>query len=525
MHSLSFALNHQLATVQSWLDALPAALRQQRLGLVLSEVWLVLGRGDVMAMVQHLQALDTLVARQPASLPATVAAQVAAAHALVASFQQRHTTTITYAQEALAGLPATAQQLRQAVLSSLGYGYYCAGDLVAAEDTLRAALAGGAAANRNDITTITLLSMLAMAIEQEGRLHEAVDLLRQALTLAQVNGHYLPAAGVEVALHALGLRLYEFNQLDEAEHYIQIARELGAATGNSLIYGHTLATLALITQARGDLATAQTLMDEAIVTLRPLATPSYEIVDGQRVFLWCKQGDFAAAAAWATTMANTMPSRPQPINAFVTPYFSLARVWLWQGRYAEADHLLADLYQSASAGRYAYYALWALILQSLSYAAQHKSAWRTTLEQALRQAAPIGYLRSFLDEGEPLRALLAEYLTKYTPQDTQLVQYGQRLLNAFDPTRPPIALAPPLLPPNPTPSLSSTANAALIEPLSERELEVLRLVERGLSNQAIADELIVALSTVKKHLINIYGKLAVNSRTQALTRARALGLL
>jgi LuxR family maltose regulon positive regulatory protein len=65
----------------------------------------------------------------------------------------------------------------------------------------------------------------------------------------------------------------------------------------------------------------------------------------------------------------------------------------------------------------------------------------------------------------------------------------------------------------------------LIEPLSERELEVLRLVERGLANQAIADELIIALSTVKKHLINIYGKLAVNSRTQALTRARVLGLL
>ncbi len=529
-NTLAFGLNHQLTTVQGWLDALPKHFRTQRLGIVLSEVWLMLGRGDVLGMVRTLQVLDALIATEPTALAATMGAEVAAARALVASFQQQHTATIAYAQEALAGLPVAAQQLRQAVASGLGYGYYCAGDLAAAERTLRTTLAHSQTIAGYAVTTITLMSMLAMTVELQGRLQEATDLFRQALTLAQTDGHYLPAAGVEVALHGLGLRLYEFNQLDEAERYIQIARELSVTTGNSMIYGHTLATLALITQAKGDLAHAQTLSDEAEATLRPLGTASYAIVDGQRVFLWCKRGDLTAAVAWATTIAAAMPNRPQPITAFITPYFSLARVWLLQERYAEADSLLADLYQSANASRYAYYALWALILQSLSYAAQHNSAWRITLEQALRQAAPVGYLRSFLDEGEPLHALLAEYLTKYTPKDAQLVQYGQQLLDAFDTPQPlgapqPLGGPTPTPTPRPVPALSSTANAALIEPLSERELEVLRLVERGLSNQAIADELIVALSTVKKHLINIYGKLAVNSRTQALTRARALGLL
>jgi LuxR family maltose regulon positive regulatory protein len=519
-HSLAFSLNHQLATIQGWLDALPGELRWQRPGLALAEVWLALGRGDVLAMSRRLQALDDLITRQATALAATVAAEVAAAHALVASFQQQHTTTIDYAKEALATLPTTAQPLRQAVLSGLGYGYYCAGDLAAAEQTLCAALASGGTTSRNDVTTITLHSMLAMTIEMQGRLQEAIDLLRQALTLAQVDGRYLPAAGVEVALHGLGLRLYEFNQLDEAEHYVQIARELSMTTGNSMIYGHSLATLGLIVQARGDLTRAQSLMDEAVATLRPLQTPSYDIADGQRVFLWCKRAELTAAATWAATICDTLPSRPPFITTFITPYFSLARVWLLQERFAEADSLLADLYQAATASRYAYYALWSLILQTLSYAAQHKADWRATLEQALRQAAPVGYLRSFLDEGEPMRALLTEYLTKYTPQDAQIIQYGQRLLNAFGTTGASVA---PALSPNPT--FPSAANAALIEPLSERELEVLRLVERGLANQAIADELIIALSTVKKHLINIYGKLAVNSRTQALTRARVLGLL
>lgn len=521
-HSLAFSLRHQLAAVQCWLDALPSDWRGQRLGLALSEVWLMLGRGDVRAMERTLQAVDALAANGAAVLTPAVASEVAAAHALVASFQQNHTATIAYAQQALTSLPPQAQQLRLAVLSGLGYGYYCAGDLVAAEQTLRTALAASTATTGYVVPTVTLLSMLAMVVEMSGRLREAIDLLRQALALGQVEGHYLPAAGVEVALHALGLRLYEFNALGEAESYIQIARELSIATGNTMIQAHTLATLSLIAQAKGDDLSAQTLIDEAHALLQPLGVPSYAIIEGQRVFLWWKRGDLAAGAAWAAHFAATQPPRPQPLTAFATPYFSLARVWIAQERFSDADLLLADLFHAATAGHYYYYALWALILQSQSAAAQGQtSAALATLEQALRQAAPAGYIRSFCDEGEGIRAQIADCGLRLSPQDEQLSQYIERLLTAFAPTTP-TAEAAPAAPPVRTPP-STVRN--LVEPLSERELEVLRLLERGLSNQAIADELIVALSTVKKHLINIYGKLDVNSRTQALTQARTLGLL
>lgn len=521
-HSLAFALHHQLTILQGWLDALPVGWRHQRLGLALSELWLMLGRGDVIGMERTLTIVDHLVNSQSSPLVEPIAGEVAAAHALVASFQQNHSTTITFAQQALAQLPATAYQLRLAVLSSLGYGYYCAGDLVAAEQTLRTALAASDATTSYLVPRITLLSMLAMTIEMTGRLQAAIDLLRQALTLGQVDGHYLPAAGVEVALHALGLRLYEFNALAEATHYVQIARELSLATGNTMMQGHTLATLALIAQAQGDFSGAQRLLDEAHALLRPLGVPSYAIIDGQRVFLWWKRGDLAAAVAWAAEFATTMPPRPQPLTAFATPYFSLARIWIAEARFAEADRLLADLYQSATANHYHYYALWALILQSHSYAAQGQAATaRVTLAQALRQAAPIGYIRSFVDEGEAMRMYLTDYGLRLGPQDEALAPYLQSLLTAFDATTPvvqPKPVSPPL-------ATRPSPPAPLIEPLSERELEVLRLLDRGLSNQAIANELIVALSTVKKHLINIYGKLGVNSRTQALTYARSLGLL
>ena len=119
-----------------------------------------------------------------------------------------------------------------------------------------------------------------------------------------------------------------------------------------------------------------------------------------------------------------------------------------------------------------------------------------------------------------MRIHLTDYGLRLGPQDEALAPYLQSLLTAFDATTPVVQPKPVTSPaprhPPPVP---------LIEPLSERELEVLRLLDSGLSNQAIADELIVALSTVKKHLINIYGKLGVNSRTQALTYARSLGLL
>jgi len=525
-HSVAFALRHQLATVQGWLDALPAAWRHQRLGLALSEVWLMLGRGDVLGMERILTVVDGLVAGQPTALAPPIAGEVAAAHALVASFQQDHSTTIAYAQQALGTLPPQAQQLRLAVLSGLGYGYYCAGDLLKAEATLRDALAASSTAEGYVVPYITLLSMLAMVVEMQGRLQEAIDLLRQALDLGQVDGHYLPAAGVEVALHALGLRLYEFNALAEAEHYVRIARELSIATGNSMIQAHTLATLSLITQAKGDLPGAQALADEAHAVLRPLAVPSYAIIDAQRAFLWWKGGNLPATAAWAEDFGATMPARPQPLTAFATPYFSLARIWIAQERFAEADSLLADLYQNATANHYHYYALWALILQSQSYAAQGEGkAARTTLEQALRQAAPAGYLRSFIDEGEEMRERVVRGGWRNNT-DLAFTAYIETLIAAFapDPT-----IAPQPASPVNTPVASSAIRhpspAPLIEPLSERELEVLRLLEQGLSNQAMADELIVALSTVKKHLINIYGKLGVNSRMQALIRARALGLL
>jgi len=149
-------------------------------------------------------------------------------------------------------------------------------------------------------------------------------------------------------------------------------------------------------------------------------------------------------------------------------------------------------------------ALKALALQALG----DTSAALASLERSLALAEPEGYMRMYLNEGKPMASLLRQAASHNVYPD-----YGNQLLAAFE-----IKIARPPAPPFPRPS-------ALLEPLTPRELDVLHLISQGLSNKDIAGKLVIALNTVKRHTSSIYGKLDVKSRTQAVARARELGLL
>lgn len=138
------------------------------------------------------------------------------------------------------------------------------------------------------------------------------------------------------------------------------------------------------------------------------------------------------------------------------------------------------------------------------------------MERALALGEPENIMRSFLDEGEPLRALLAEWRRRGAPGSAPaLAAYADRLLAAFEPPAPPAE--PRRSPP--------AANQKLVEPLSDRELEILRLIADGYANPEIAARLVIAVATVKKHVNNIFGKLGAAHRAQAVARARELKLL
>jgi LuxR family maltose regulon positive regulatory protein len=188
------------------------------------------------------------------------------------------------------------------------------------------------------------------------------------------------------------------------------------------------------------------------------------------------------------------------------------------GALAEALHVLDQLARDAETASLLGVLIEILVLRALVLQAQGNLTMALpALETALMLAVPEGYVRLFVDEGRPMGALLAQVVRNASPT----AAYAATLLEALSlsaqatKTRPADSLSPPL----PIARASS-----LVEPLSERELEILRLIAEGHSNQAIADRLVIAVSTVKKHINNIYGKLDVQSRTQALVRARQLNL-
>jgi len=182
----------------------------------------------------------------------------------------------------------------------------------------------------------------------------------------------------------------------------------------------------------------------------------------------------------------------------------------------ETTNLLLHLLDAAEVGGRTTKAIEIQILQALTFQAGGKiSRALATVEQAIRLAESEGFIRIFVDEGPPMAQLLYEAVTRGIAGHGPVVQYARRLLAAF-----PTAKAE-----QPARTKIEAPQSALIEPLSQRELEVLHLIAQGLTNSEIATRLYLSLNTVKAHTRNIYGKLDAHSRTQAVGRARALGIL
>jgi LuxR family maltose regulon positive regulatory protein len=226
------------------------------------------------------------------------------------------------------------------------------------------------------------------------------------------------------------------------------------------------------------------------------------------------QGNLEAAIHWAE--ARGLSVHDNLSYPHEGEYLTLARVWIAQARADREGPFLSDtlglldrLLQDAEAKARMSSRLEILLLRALAWQAHgNNTNALTALERVLALAEPEGYIRLFLDEGVPMLALLRLARTRGLAPDyltTLLTASGQQTA----------ATAPRSVP----------RSAVLVEPLSERELEVLRLLARGDSNEEIAEQLVIAISTVKRHVSNILAKLTVSNRTQAVAHSRELGLL
>jgi LuxR family maltose regulon positive regulatory protein len=340
-----------------------------------------------------------------------------------------------------------------------------------------------------------------------GRLREADGILRRALDFAAERGDgSLPASG-EVHV-ATGELLYEWDDLDAAEDMLTQGVRLAERTGQigSLVDG--CVSLSRLKQAKGDTAGAlETAREVQRLALRSGVSQFIVEAAAWRSRLHLIGGDLAAATSeWEKASVGD----DDPAFVREIAQISRARLLLARGEHDKALELLVRMREAAEATGKKGNAIRILALEALALRAQDENERAVgAAARALALAEPEGYVRTFVDEGPEMAALLSEVLEAQQRGLDLPAYYLRKLLAVLER------------------DVSSTASPGtrLSEPLSERELEVLALLAAGKSNRQIASELFVALSTVKTHVKNIYGKLDVRNRTQAVSRARKLELL
>ena len=477
----------------NWLESLPKTVLNARPSLWVKYGSLLLVNGQTTGVEEKLQAAE--VALQDTELDnktRNLVGQIAAARATLALTRYQAETMVAQSRRALEYLPPHNLSLRANAHWTMGIAYLYQGDRAAARQALTEAIALSQAA-RDIFTTILAMIGLGNVQEAENQLYEAVETHQRILQLA---GHQ-PLQIIYEAHLGLARIFYEWNDLDAAEQHgrqsLHLARQYDRVIDRFVLSEVFLARLKL---ARGDVVGAAALLAETSQSARQ-KNFVYRIpeVAAAQVLTLLRQGHLAAAAHLA--QAHELP-------------ISQARVYLAQGDTFAALAVLEPWRRQVEAKGWQDEWLKVMVLQSVALQA-HGEQDRAVqlLFDALALAEPGGFIRLFVDEGLPMAQLLSKAATQGMMPD-----YIGKLLaacKAEEQKSEDTSYLPPA--------------QSLLEPLSPRELEVLQLIAQGLSNHEISERLYLALDTVKGHNRKIFGKLQVERRTEAVARARELGLL
>ena len=371
------------------------------------------------------------------------------------------------------------------------------------------ALVTGKASGDASVLMIVNLRLVEI-LRQQGKLQQVIDICERQLRKADESG-ISESVVVGWLLAIWGEVLAELDDLDQALDQAKKGIKLTARGGDVVHIGSSNLCLVRVLFSSGDITGAEEVIQSMENTAREYDMPLWTLLQlsAWQVRIWLAQGKLEAASQWAGERELDPDGVPTYLHE--AEYIVFARILIAQGRLDEATTLLQRLLEAAEAGGRISTVIEMLMLQALAFQAGGDTARALdTLERALTLAEPEGFIRVFVDEGPPMARLLYEAVTRGIAPE-----YVQRLLAAF-----PIPEPEPEVPPD-----TQASESDLVEPLSERELEVLQLIAEGLTNPEIASRLFLSLHTVKSHARNIYGKLNVHSRTQAIARSQALGIL
>jgi len=476
--------------VLNWLESLPASLLDARpsLWVMYAEVLMTTGQ-PASAEEKYRAAEAALQDVEQDAYTRDLLGRIANGRASLVSFQRQPESMIALSRRALDLLHPDNLAIRAAASLNLGYAYQLQGDRIAASQAFAEAIANGQTA-RHIIVTMLATKCLGDMQAAENRLRQAAQTYQHALQLAGEQ----PLPYIGEAHLGLAQILYEWNDLDAAQRHgqqgVQLARQI-EHTDKSIACEVFLARLKL---AQGDVAGATAILDEASQSVQQHHfTFCLPEVAAAQVLVLLRQGNLAAAARLAQT--HELP-------------ISQARVHLAQGDAAAALAALEPLRRQMEAQGWQDETLKVMVLQAVAlHVHGEKDKAVQLLGDALALAEPGGFIRTFVDQGIPMAQLLYQAAARGIMPD-----YTAKLLAVFEAEEQKSeGISPPSRP--------------LVEPLSQRELEVLQLIAQGLSNREISERLFLALDTVKGHNRRIYGKLGAKNRTQAINKARSLNIL
>jgi LuxR family maltose regulon positive regulatory protein len=514
-NSLAMVTRGELITLLRWINALPEDVAHSRPWLCIHQAWPLTLAGKADGAEPLLQQIEQQV--MPGDLTPDaeeILGNVAAMRAMLATMRGDMPQAVEFALRADELLPSDNLIPRNTIPFTLASAYYAEGELAKAGQALTEELKIGRAAD-NLWTVVRSLCDLADLEIIQGRLRRATDLCHEALQQAEERGAR-QFGTVGYALVKLGEIFYERNELVAARDHVSEGVNLmqGWQQPYEMVSGYT--ALAAILQAVGDVEGALEALQnaETIQSRYPHYYKLNSMVHGCRVRLCLAQDgpDDAARQAMEIQLgesgATILREQEQTI---------LARVLIAQQRWNQALPLLARLAGDAeAAGRFGHL-IEILALQAVAQQIQGDTAQALiALEKALAMGEPEGYVRVFVEQGVPMAAMLQQAAARgLAPRYVSGLLAACRCPQATDGAgEVEIAAAP-----------SPPSTPSLIEPLTGRELEVLQLLGEGCSNREIAEALVITLNGVKKHTSNIYGKLGVHSRTQAVVRAQELGFL
>jgi LuxR family maltose regulon positive regulatory protein len=503
-------LRSEFATLLRWVGDLPESqvLSRPRLGVYQALAMLLSGESLEVAESRLDEAVD-------ADQHGAFLGEKSAFHALIAAYRGEYEKSADLSEHALDLLPEDRLFIRSFISGFLGFAQLFAGNVQTAMRAFNEAIRVSEKIGDLNISVLAR-HHLADLHALSGHADEAMNIYKQAYQLAlDDEGRPRPIAGI--ALIGLGRLAMERDDLEAAEENLTRGIELIYKWGEAgAVSGYT--GLARLMQARGDF---QTALDHSRTALEIAERFDAMDVDDYSVKvcqarIWIPLGDFEAVERWAAERSLQANLKVEALREEIRTTSSLYRImeyaaFAWsciaQHRPDDALSVLEPMLEVSEDSGWKVYSIEILGLMALANKALKRDAQAIeALGRALSYAEQGGYVHLFVEKGPPMAVLLYQAAERGIHPE-----FVGKLLAAF--------------PQADKVDESSKGHQAIVEPLSDREQEVLLLIAEGLSNQEIAQRLVLSVNTVKSHTYNIYGKLGVHSRTQSVAQARMLGIL